>query len=82
LAAGLPARALNPGQALRAGGPPGRFVPEIIAHLSTLYHLGPGDIVFAGTPAGVGPVEPGDHLRGRIQGLIDLELTIGPPDKL
>ena len=57
-------------------------VPEIIAHLSTLYHLGQGDIVFTGTPAGVGPVEPGDNLRGRIQGLIDLELTIAPPEKL
>jgi hypothetical protein len=34
------------------------------------------------SPAGVGPVEPGDNLRGRIQGLIDVELTIGPPDKL
>jgi fumarylpyruvate hydrolase len=57
-------------------------LPEIIAHLSTLYHLGPGDIVFTGTPAGVGPVEPGDNLRGRIEGLVDLELTIGPPEKL
>jgi fumarylpyruvate hydrolase len=57
-------------------------VPEIIAHLSTLYHLGPGDVVYTGTPAGVGPVEPGDHLRGQIQGLIDVELIIGQDDKL
>src|SRR4051794_8308063 len=37
-------------------------VPEIIAHLSTFYHLDPGDIIFTGTPEGVGPVTPGDRL--------------------
>jgi len=36
---------------------------EIIAHLSDFYHLGPGDLIFTGTPAGVGPVEPGDRDR-------------------
>ena len=40
-------------------------VPEIIAHLSGFYHLGPGDLIFTGTPAGVGPVAPGDHAGGR-----------------
>jgi fumarylpyruvate hydrolase len=56
-------------------------VSEIIAHLSTLYHLGSGDLIYTGTPAGVGPVVPGDHLIGRIDGLPDTELTIGPPEK-
>lgn len=51
-------------------------VPEIIAHLSGFYHLGPGDLILTGTPAGVGPVQPGDVLKGGIDGLEPLELTI------
>jgi fumarylpyruvate hydrolase len=57
-------------------------VQEIIAHLSTLYHLGPGDLIYTGTPAGVGPVVTGDHLIGRIDGLPDIELGIGEPEKV
>ena len=53
-------------------------VPEIIAHLSTLYHLEPGDIIMPGTPAGVGPAEPGDVLEGRIDGLPPLTAMLGP----
>jgi fumarylpyruvate hydrolase len=52
-------------------------VPELIAHLSTLYHLRPGDLIFTGTPAGVGPVASGDRLRGEVEGLAPVELTIG-----
>lgn len=51
-------------------------VPEVIAHLSRYYHLGPGDLIFTGTPEGVGPVVPGDVLIGRIQGLPELSVTI------
>lgn len=54
-------------------------VPEVVARLSEHYHLGPGDLIFTGTPAGVGPVQVGDHLDARIEGLQDLELYIGPP---
>lgn len=53
-------------------------VPEIIAHLSGFYHLRPGDLVFTGTPAGVGPVAPGDALAGSIEGIGDLAVTLGP----
>ena len=53
-------------------------VPEIIAHLSGFYHLGPGDLIFTGTPAGVGPVQPGDRLEGTIQGVGELVTLIGP----
>ncbi len=53
-------------------------VAEIIAHLSTLYHLMPGDIIMTGTPAGVGPVQPGDRLAGGIGGLDPITVTIGP----
>lgn len=52
-------------------------IPEIISHLSGFYHLAPGDVILTGTPAGVGPVAPGDHLVGRIEGLSPIELTIG-----
>jgi fumarylpyruvate hydrolase len=52
-------------------------VPELIAHLSTFYHLAPGDLLYTGTPAGVGPVAEGDVLVGTIDGLAPVELTIG-----
>jgi len=52
-------------------------VAEIISHLSTLYHLGPGDLIFTGTPAGVGAVVPGDALEGQIEGLAPVRLKIG-----
>ncbi len=54
-------------------------VAEIISHLSTLYHLGPGDLIYTGTPAGVGAVQPGDTLEGQIDGLAPVRLVIGPP---
>jgi fumarylpyruvate hydrolase len=52
-------------------------VPELIAHLSTYYHLEPGDLPYTGTPAGVGPIAPSDKLVGTIDGLTPVELTIG-----
>lgn len=55
-------------------------VPEIVAHLSTLYHLRPGDLIYTGTPAGVGPVKPGDRLHGEIDGLAPVEVTIAGAD--
>lgn len=51
-------------------------VADIIAHLSTLYHLGPGDLILTGTPAGVGAVRPGDRIEGHIDGLAPVTLTI------
>jgi fumarylpyruvate hydrolase len=44
-------------------------VPEVIAELSTLFELKPGDLVFTGTPAGVGVLKPGDRIEGGIEGL-------------
>ena len=55
-------------------------VPAIIAHLSRFYHLAPGDLIYTGTPAGVGPVGPGDRMRGEIEGLVPVEVTIGAGD--
>ncbi len=51
-------------------------VPEIICQLSQLYRLMPGDLIFTGTPEGVGAVHPGDTLIGRIAALTPLEVTI------
>ena len=54
-------------------------VPEVIAHLSTFYHLQPGDLIYTGTPEGVGPVKPGDELAGSIAGVGTVALRIGDP---
>ncbi len=54
-------------------------VPQLIAELSTLYELEAGDLIFTGTPAGVGAVLPGDRLEGGIEGLAVLRNTIAPP---
>jgi fumarylpyruvate hydrolase len=52
-------------------------VDEIISHLSKYYHLGTGDLIMTGTPAGVGPVVPGDKIAGGIDGLDPINLKIG-----
>ena len=51
-------------------------IPEIIADLSSLYTLHPGDLIMTGTPAGVGAVVPGDALRGTIGDFAAVETTI------
>jgi fumarylpyruvate hydrolase len=51
-------------------------VPELIADISKYYHLQPGDLLYTGTPAGVGPVEPGDTIKGNIDKVGEIELTI------
>ncbi|MER2606778.1 MAG: fumarylacetoacetate hydrolase family protein [Siculibacillus sp.] len=57
-------------------------VPELIAHLSRFYHLMPGDLIYTGTPAGVGPVVAGNRLVGTIDGLPPLEIEIGAAEPL
>jgi fumarylpyruvate hydrolase len=52
-------------------------VPALIADLSKFYHLLPGDLIYTGTPEGVGPVVPNDALRGTIEGLGEITLHIG-----
>ena len=47
-------------------------VPEQISYLSHLITLQPGDLIFTGTPAGVGPIKPGDKLEGHVDGVGDL----------
>lgn len=55
-------------------------VPELIADLSRFYHLASGDLIYTGTPAGVGPIAPGDKLVGSIDGIEPVELAIGPAE--
>lgn len=55
-------------------------VEDLIVDLSRFYHLQPGDLIMTGTPAGVGPVGPGDVLQGGVRGLPQVTLTIGPAD--
>ncbi len=54
-------------------------VPHTIAFLSQYYELLPGDLIFTGTPAGVGAVVAGDRLDGGIDGLGTLSIEIVPP---
>lgn len=51
-------------------------VPECIAELSRFFRLEPGDLVFTGTPAGVGPVIAGDQITGGIEDLDEIAITI------
>lgn len=54
-------------------------IPETIANLSTLFALEPGDLIFSGTPEGVGAVKPGDRMIGRITGLTPIEVVLSTP---
>jgi len=51
-------------------------VPELVSHLSRYYHLQAGDLIYTGTPAGVGAVIGGDSLIGTIDGLPLVGLSI------
>jgi fumarylpyruvate hydrolase len=54
-------------------------VPHTLAFLSQYYELMPGDLVFTGTPSGVGPVVAGDRLDGGIDGLGTLAVAVASP---
>lgn len=55
-------------------------VPFLISYLSEVMTLEPGDIIFTGTPSGVGPVHPGDVMEMRIAGIGALKNTIQKAD--
>jgi fumarylpyruvate hydrolase len=52
-------------------------VADVIAHLSRFVALQPGDLIFSGTPAGVGPLKPGDKVRGGLDGVAGFQLEVG-----
>ena len=57
---------------VKAGAAVDEFIEQLIPHLE------PGDIIMSGTPAGVGPAQPGDELVAHIDGLADLRVKIVP----
>ena len=55
-------------------------IREVIADLSLFYHLQPGDLIYTGTPEGVGPVQPGDAIEGSVAGVGTVKLVVGPAE--
>lgn len=55
-------------------------IPELIEDLSKFYHLQPGDLIFTGTPEGVGALQPGDRIDGSVAGVGEIVLNIGPAE--
>ncbi len=53
-------------------------IPEIVAELSTLFALRAGDLIYTGTPAGVGALRPGDRVEGGVDGVGTITHSIGP----
>ena len=52
-------------------------VPEVISRLSELFVLQAGDLIYTGTPAGVGPIKPGDNIEAHIDNVGSLNIKIG-----
>ncbi len=50
---------------------------EVVAYVSSIFTLEPGDLIFTGTPEGVGPVNPGDVISAEIEGIGSLTATVG-----
>jgi len=51
-------------------------IPHQIEFLSGLFELKAGDLIFTGTPAGVGAIKKGDRLKGHVDGVGDLDVTV------
>jgi fumarylpyruvate hydrolase len=51
-------------------------VPEVISYLSGLFTLAPGDLIYSGTPAGVGSTRRGDVLHGGVEGVGEIQITV------
>jgi len=86
----MPGRVLTQGElALTVNGQPRQKsdlnkliwnIPELLADLSKFYHLQPGDLIFTGTPEGVGPVLAGDRIDGHVAGVGEIVLNVGAAD--
>lgn len=55
-------------------------LPELISDLSCFYHLQAGDLIYTGTPEGVGALASGDRLEGHVEGVGVVSLEIGEPE--
>src|SRR6202162_493787 len=51
-------------------------IPELIAFASSFYTLMPGDVLLTGTPEGVGPIQPGEVMRARVDGIGEMEVHV------
>ena len=51
-------------------------IPESISYLSGLFTLAPGDLIYTGTPAGVGALQRGDLIQGGVEGVAEIELKV------
>ncbi|HEX7948676.1 MAG TPA: fumarylacetoacetate hydrolase family protein [Phenylobacterium sp.] len=51
-------------------------VAEIVAEASKLWRLAPGDLIYTGTPEGVGPLQPGDRVEGEVEGVGAIAFTV------
>jgi len=51
-------------------------IPESISYLSGLFTLAPGDLIYTGTPAGVGALQRGDLVEGGVEGVAEIELKV------
>jgi fumarylpyruvate hydrolase len=74
--------ALSVGGARRQSGRIGDMVwspEEVLAQARTLWDVRPGDLIFTGTPEGVGPLQPGDRVEATIDGLAPLTFTMRAP---
>jgi len=52
-------------------------VADVISHISRFVALAPGDLIFSGTPAGVGSLQPGDTVFGAVAGVADFRFVVG-----
>jgi fumarylpyruvate hydrolase len=52
-------------------------VADVISHISRFVTLAPGDVIFSGTPAGVAALQPGDRVRGSVDGVAEFEFQMG-----
>jgi fumarylpyruvate hydrolase len=53
-------------------------VADIISHISGFVALAPGDLIYSGTPAGVGALQPGDRVHGAVDGVAEFDFEMGP----
>ncbi|MDB5906347.1 MAG: fumarylacetoacetate hydrolase [Massilia sp.] len=53
-------------------------VADVISHISRFVELAPGDLIFSGTPAGVGALQPGDRVHGEVAGVAAFDFEVGP----
>ena len=51
-------------------------IPEIISYLSGFFTLAPGDLIYSGTPSGVGAIEKGDVMKGTVEGISEITINV------